>query len=305
MSAMVTMMDAKFIRSRQDAFQTNVVTVLGTLLQQKHLYQGLPVRPTDTYLVKSENQANAEERLPAVTQFIRNAWSVDPPPPSGYVPVCFCRPPDIKLFCSACNRVEAYNLVFADDLFRRIEQGAFETKGETDQLFLFAYKCQSCKGTPETFLIRRRGLRLRNEGRSPIEHVEVSTAIPKAVSRFVSGAVVAHQSGQTLAGLFLLRTFIEQWARLATGSQKQQPDQVIEEYMTMLPSDFRGRFPSMRSLYAELSADIHAARGSAELFDQARGQIDQHFDARRLFKLEQPAAHPSAGTGDAAGLPQA
>jgi hypothetical protein len=158
------------------------------------------------------------------------------------------------------------------------------------------YTCQSCKQTPEVFLVRRRGVKLTNEGRSPIEHVEVPAFIPKPVRRFFSGAVVAHQSGQTLAALFLLRTVIEQWARAATESVKVQADQVLDDYMLTLPEDFRARFPSLRALYGELSVDMHAATGSSGLFSRAVTEICEHFDARRLFKLhiETPGATKSA-----------
>jgi len=103
--------------------------------------------------------------------------------------------------------------------------------------------------------------------------------------RFFSGAVVAHQSGQTLAGVFLLRSLIEQWARITTKSQAAKADEVLDAYMNSLPIDFKSRFASMYGLYGELSADIHSATGSAELFDSARCQIVEHFEARRLFKL--------------------
>jgi len=59
--------------------------------------------------------------------------------------------------------------------------------------------------------------------------------------------------------------------------------------MQSLPEDFKARFPSMRSLYGELSAAIHRADGAAALFDTAVAQINEHFEARRLFKLPAPA----------------
>ena len=125
--------------------------------------------------------------------------------------------------------------------------------------------------------------------------MDVPKFVPKTVSRFLGGAIVAHQSGQTLAGLFLLRTLIEQWARFASGSKKEWADHVLEDYMATLPGDFKTRFPSMRGLYGELSADIHIAKASAELFEKARLQIVEHFDARRMFKLEDVAVATPPG----------
>jgi hypothetical protein len=41
----------------------------------------------------------------------------------------------------------------------------------------------------------------------------------------------------------------------------------------------------MRKLYDKISADIHVAAGSGELFDTALVEIAEHFDARKVFKL--------------------
>lgn len=93
--------------------------------------------------------------------------------------------------------------------------------------------------------------------------------------------------------------------RNSTGQSPRQgdepvrrADQVIEVYMGTLPADFKGRFASMRDLYGELSGDLHSATGSSELFDKAKGQIAEHFETRRVFKLRdrpEPAADPRVG----------
>jgi hypothetical protein len=42
----------------------------------------------------------------------------------------------------------------------------------------------------------------------------------------------------------------------------------------------------MRELHGDLSADLHTATASPELFDTAREKITEHFQARALFKLQ-------------------
>jgi hypothetical protein len=156
----------------------------------------------------------------------------------------------------------------------------------TVQVFAFSFLCQACKSIPEVFLVRRLGLKLTICGRAPIEHVEAPPVIPRPVQSFFKGGVLAFQSGQTLAGNFMLRTLVEQWARLATGLETEtKADIVMDTYMDSLPKDFKDRFPSMRDLYGALSSDIHAALGSPDLFERAQKEIVEHFDARRLFKL--------------------
>lgn len=129
-------------------------------------------------------------------------------------------------------------------------------------------------------------MKLTLVGRSPIEAVNVPSYIPKDTSSYYSNAIVAHQSGQTLAGLFLLRTFIEQTARkvVANGSMFATGDELMEAYGKTLHVNVRGEFPSMAKLYSDLSADIHLATGSAELFEDAIKQINAHFEAKALYK---------------------
>jgi len=88
-----------------------------------------------------------------------------------------------------------------------------------------------------------------------------------------------------LAGIFFLRTLIEQWARSAVAGPDLPADKALDAYMRTLPEDFKARFPSLPSLYAELSADMHAALGDKDLFEKARAAIVKHFKARRLFEL--------------------
>jgi len=55
--------------------------------------------------------------------------------------------------------------------------------------------------------------------------------------------------------------------------------------MGLLSPDFKARFPSLSSLYGDLSDDLHRAIGSSDLFDSAKADIIKHFKARRLFNL--------------------
>lgn len=275
----------------KEALLARIPAAIKELLENKHLYQSVVVQASDlperqgimvhfleaasrtwipsdaTALLQSATASVAStERLPAVT----------------------FRPPDLKLFCKQCERLEAFNLVSVGDVLSRGER-VYKSKEEIVQLLILSYLCQSCKGIPEVFLIRRLGPKLSLCGRAPMEHVAIPGDIPKQVNRFYRGALLAHQSGETLAGNFLLRTVVEQWARFATGKElARDADDVLDSYMSSLPEDFKGRFSSMRSLYGELSNDIHGALGSVELFERACMQISEHFEARRLFKLQAP-----------------
>jgi hypothetical protein len=87
----------------------------------------------------------------------------------------------------------------------------------------------------------------------------------------------------------MLRTVIEQWARTKVHPAPPFADQLMDEYMATLPAPVSGNFPSMRNLYGTLSENIHGAIGSDVLFETAKAQIIEHFDVRRMFKLDEPA----------------
>lgn len=197
--------------------------------------------------------------------------------------------PHVKLFCHKCQRIEAFNYVSGYDMLQPSTEAmaAIHIGLEpSTQIFVFSFHCQSCKGVPEVFLVRREKNKLTLSGRSPIEHVEIPSVIPKTVKQFFSDAIVAHQSGQTLAGVFLFRVFIEQWTQSQCKTNGLKADKAIDEYMNSLPDDFKKRFPSFKSIYEKLSVDIHSAIGSAELFEETRVSIIEHFDASRLYKLK-------------------
>jgi hypothetical protein len=279
----------------QRALESQISGAVKSLLESKHLYQSLTLEFSallDTFLQRVESQFQGTVKSGVFT-LVRANWSpIDKDnsrhifPSENAQPTIRFQTPDVKLFCQTCDRIEAFNSLSSEDfLQRQALADFFSLSGQTVQVWVFSFLCQACKSVPEVFLVRRQGLKLTNSGRSPIEQVNVPPVIPKSVRSFYSGAVVAYQSGQTLAGIFLLRTLMEQWVRSVAASTDLLADEALVAYMGTLPEDFKSRFPSLRSLYADLSSDMHAAKGSPGLFEKARSEIVEHFDARRLFRL--------------------
>jgi len=279
--------------SLTNSFRLRISENLRQLLESKHLYQNITIEYQDLVDALKGSADFVEDTTQKFTKLVNGEW--DPIDPANQKPPFFTQDipgtvwfeaPDVKLFCEVCERIEAFNVVSANDFLqhKRFDVSVNATNDRTLQVFVISFQCQSCKSAPEVFLIRRRGMKLTISGRAPIEHVTVPSVLPKTLQRFYSSAVVAHQSGQTLAGLFLLRTLIEQWARQQIGTELKA-DEVLDEYMLTLPNDFRQRFVSMRDLYGKLSVDIHSATGCEPLFDEASSKIVEHFEARRLFKL--------------------
>jgi hypothetical protein len=98
--------------------------------------------------------------------------------------------------------------------------------------------------------------------------------------------LIAQQSGKVLAGLFYLRTFIEQFARRQTELWgRSTGDEIMKAYNETLPQDLSSRMPSLREWYDKLSGALHDAREDNELFEQAVRAINEHFDMRRVAKI--------------------
>jgi hypothetical protein len=138
------------------------------------------------------------------------------------------------------------------------------------------------------FLVKRNGLDLTVEGRSPIEHIEIPNYIPNDERHWFRDGVIAFQTGKILAALFYLRTFVEQFARRKTNmkDQKKTGEEILSAYAETLPSNLRDTMPSLREWYDKLSEALHGAKEDPELFGAARERIEKHFDIRRVHDLD-------------------
>ncbi len=191
-------------------------------------------------------------------------------------------PKTIKIFCSICDSVQPYNFMYGSDVL----EDDFQDNSLNIQVFFLAYMCQSCKSSPEVFMIRREKMKITHSGRTPIEKVDVPKIIPNAQKEFFSDAVILFNAGKILAGKFLLRTVIEQYIRDFTNNKTSQNlEELFDEYSASLPDDFKQRFPSLTNIYSQLSADIHSANSDKDLFIKSQQDIQEHFDAKRLFKI--------------------
>jgi hypothetical protein len=235
-----------------NAFELRVGAQLKTLLESKHLYQSVQVEHADLFRAHTSQLEPALKRS-YESELLRLAFGEwypsDPankrPLLHAVAPAIRFEAPTIKVFCEQCDRIEAFNAVSVQDFLGYGWHGSepYVAKDKVVQVFVASFLCQSCKAVPEVLLVRRHGMKLTLCGRVPMEHVAVPSVIPKAVQGYYSGAIVAHQSGQTLAGLFLLRTLIEQWVRKQVpASDKLTADEAVEKYMAGLPDEFPSRF---------------------------------------------------------------
>jgi translation elongation factor EF-4 len=87
-----------------------------------------------------------------------------------------------------------------------------------------------------------------------------------------------------LAGLFMLRTFIEQYVSSTQPDSEEKIDTKLKIYSKSLPDSFTGTFPSLKEIYEKLSSAIHKADENEELFNTSCENIILHFDAKRVYE---------------------
>lgn len=291
----------------EGSFSSPIVDGFKDLLENKHLYQSVNIAlPSFEVAYKKVSEIpNLKKTQPdalAECQHIYNSvpefgWQIISPktinymglggdsmPPKRIVEIEFT-PATIKIFCPTCDRIEPHNFYYGTDFFRPIKE-SYDKSPNDFQVFLLSYECQSCKNTPLVFIVRREKAKIILSGRVPMEQVVVSKIIPKSQKKFFSDAVIAFNSGQILPGKFLLRTFIEQYIREVTENKTSQNiEGLLEKYAEALPKDFRDRFPSLADIYSKLSVDIHKADSTPELFTECQLLIEEHFEAKKVFKL--------------------
>lgn len=173
-------------------------------------------------------------------------------------------------------------------------EAVVRTFSEHSRSFYLPYQCQNCKGAPVNFLVKRFREKLVLCGRDPIEEPSIADHLPKEknISKHYRNATIAFNAGQTLAGICLLRIFVEQFwrsipavAEIVKANTRPTGDELGEAYKTTLPDDFKQRFPTLLEAYGSLSQAIHGAKDESAIFEENRGRIIEHFEARRLFKL--------------------
>jgi hypothetical protein len=273
------------------------------LLETKHLYQRVKIGADDIHSEILKNLKLSSDFSASVSsEFFRlsnSRFFLEIPPIAVKPPnemealqtMIGLLVPNVKVFCDGCDSREAFSPLQppfgVTDTLRRSGQHFEKTICETSQIFLVVYQCQRCKGAPITFQVRRDKWTLILEGRSPIEHIEMPSYIPKAEQKYFRDALVAMHGGKTLAALFYLRLFLEQFARRQTGiTTRETGEEIMRAYGAGLPEKIRDTMPSLREWYEKLSGAIHEAREDADLFEEARCEIERHFDMRRVHRIK-------------------
>jgi hypothetical protein len=292
---------------------TAVSKAFKQLLSEKHLYQYVEIdlsfipefaqlifRGYSTVLISSGRVAKRSTFADAIAYCetkVKGTWCPQDIKSEtinfqdGREPIKFGLP-TINTFCRQCGDGWPFNPVPSSSYFMACPDGNQFSFSAQDEVYLLGYQCQQCKENLVHFLVHREVNKLRLAGRYPLEVLPTPKVLPKGVSEYFGKAMIAHHAGQTLAGLFLLRVFIEQFWRtvhevqeLIKGQPRATGEELGEKYQSTLRTEIRSGFPSLKDIYGKLSEAIHAASDDAKLFDDSCQKIQKHFDARRLYDM--------------------
>ena len=304
--------DSNFRKLMVELFNKGLAATLRTLIETKHLYQRAsftfsisdldPQLQTGIGAIRYEpqmatflNKLNSQAWYIGTEQFAQQIVGTKE---YEFFPSIVVQ--NVKLFCRRCNSAEVHRPVAQFEI-KEVKTASnhppldFAPIDSSPQIQFFALRldCQRCTTSSSSFLIHRSGSHLSIHGRSPMEHLELPRFIPKTEEKFYRDALIASHSGKTLAGLFYLRTFIEQFARRLTGKSGERAtgDEIMTAYTEMLPQSLRGQMPSLRECYEKLSVPIHSGVEDEGLFEKMRSEIEWHFELRKANRIQdQPPA---------------
>jgi hypothetical protein len=274
------------------------------LIEAKHIYQRISIDPQKIVSeVRARVCISGQQRFDTEAhQFIESVRFVPSTDPEARAsleepPLPILLIENVKIFCPRCDEREIASPIWYRELSNELRKPSVFSFGSIKhrlpanylpvpfQMFVIVYQCQRCEDPPQSFLVRRDGWRLTLDGRSPMEQVDAPTFLPKPEKGLFRDALVAVHGGKVLAGLFYLRTFIEQFARRQTGITDKSGGAIMKAYSDLLPAQYRDHMPSLREWYEHLSEALHEARGDEALLEKGREEIEKHFDIRRVFKI--------------------
>ena len=153
--------------------------------------------------------------------------------------------------------------------------------GGTEQIFTPVYRCEMCRKTIYTILVRRVGLRLHLCGFAPRREPLAVKSVPDELLPILNDAEQAVAEGDLYAGFYHLCTMLEHYlkGKLAMPITLQIcGDELAANYHEVLEPGIKGVLPSIITAWEKLSAWLHTRTGEAEDYQKQRDGICKHIE---------------------------
>lgn len=295
----------------KDAVRDDVRRHLRALLETKHLYQSLKIEWSQLATEAKRLQDRGKEVneyiqlggeriwIPTemqpylkryATKVSSSKWFLIPElqapgnHPTNSTDLDIIAPP-AELFCRVCKTTKTHN---SGSLTIETLCPPYPIGKIADQVFTCGYECQSCRTAPIVFQITRRGEKLTLTGSSEYPTVSIAREIPDEIAEYISEAMLAAGTGRTLAGLFFLRTALEQHMRHSTKlTGRQSGDELATAYFKLLSDEFPKRDWILGRVYEELSSKLHMAEADEKQFEKSLNELVRFFSVLKLYPLVQ------------------
>jgi len=169
----------------------------------------------------------------------------------------------------------------------------------TEQAFIPIYRCEMCRETIYTILIRRTGLRLHLCGFAPRRELLAFEPVPEHLVPILNDSEQAVAEGDTFAGFYHLRTMLEHYLKIRLGipiAQQIRGDELIaKHHETLLPA-VTAMLPSLTTTWERLSYWLHTRTGEVVDYQTQRNSICKHIEALRVLG-DSAVAQSSANDG--------
>jgi len=74
--------------------------------------------------------------------------------------------------------------------------------------------------------------------------------------------------------------------RILHEKSRKTGDELADAYAALLDVEFPKRYPSLKTIYNELSAKIHGAEKDDDQFEKSRNDIEKHFELLKNLPLK-------------------
>ena len=148
-----------------------------------------------------------------------------------------------------------------------------------EQIFYPIYRCEMCRETLYSMLIRRTGLKLHLCGFTPRREPLVTKVVPEPLIPILHDAEQAVAEGDVYAGFYHLRTMVEHYlkGRLNIPITEQiRGDELVDKHHQTLSPELKSIFPPIKTSWERLSTWLHTRSGEADNFNKQRDAICKH-----------------------------
>lgn len=201
--------------------------------------------------------------------------------------------PAVHLHCGQCNVVSVFTAHVSS---KQSDFGSVfprQLGQRTEQTFTPIYRCESCRKTIYTILIRREGLRLHLCGFAPAKAYKPPHGVPESVAEILKDAEAALAGKDLYGALYHLRTMIEHYIRdrlkLPAADRVRGEDLVAKHNASLSPS-LSGILPSLSVAYEKLSESLHARSGEDSEYFKYRDLICDYIKGVALLEKHQSEA---------------